>query len=999
MIGAVAAGAAIAPGAHAAPAKVAYGLSGTNLLSFDPATPGTTQTVAISGIVGGETLVGIDVRPQNGRLYALGVNAGADTATVYVIGSRTGVASPVGTPGAIAFVAPGDGVTPIDLPDPATVGYGFDFNPAVDRIRVVAGSLDFRANPNTGGPVDNDGNLGNGFTADGNTNGGTSTVDAAAYTNNVANNGITTLYTLDAASNAVYIQNPPNNGTQTLAQPITLNGNPLDFTGVSGFDIDAAVLAPASNMAAPAGSVAFAALNVGGTTSLYSIVLASGNATLIGTIGAGTTAIQGLALQDDFDRAGFPTIALTSDGAALLRFYSATPSVATVAPVTGLVAGDTLVGVTWRPQTGQLIGVGVNAGADTIRLYVVDPQSGASTAIGAGPTGYVDNGGATIDLPSPATVAYGIDFNPTVDRVRIVTAGGLNARANPVTGATVDGNAGAAGTQPDGNINGGGVTGVNATSYTNAFTQSLIGGTTTQYTLDAGTDSLYIQNPPNNGTQTTPLPLTLGGSPVDFSAFVGLDIPGDVAVATSTAVAVGDGLIAGTVAGTTRVYTVNLSTGALTSLGPIGTGLVLARSIAVGDAQRDPAVLSAAPAALAFPSRAVNAGPSAVQTTVVTNDGGSPATLTALAVTGTNAGDFNRLTGGPADCAVGTVLLAGATCNVRVTFDPSNVGGRSATLTVSSNAPALTVALSGTGGSNGGSGAGGSGTGTSGTANPLAAGPGTLDFGSRDVADGTSTPLTTTVRNGGSSPLTLSGLTLTGADAAAFALLAAETGDCKVGTVLAPGETCTVRITFDPATVGDAVATLSVTAGTATATVQLSGRGTSRTASVVIPDPPATPAPGPGASQAPVPTAPAVPSAPVPPATAAPGTPATPAAPAKPAVAANARFTRSGKAALTGGGTSLNTGIVVACPTTRSSACTTSVRVGVRGRRGRLITIGSTKKAYSVRAGRTQKLQVTLTAVGRRLLRNADGQRLTVTVTYRTAGGKQARRLFAITVG
>src|SRR6185295_7279613 len=107
------------------------------------------------------------------------------------------------------------------LPDPATVGYGFDFNPAADRLRVVAGSLNFRVNPNTGAGVDGD-NTGltsgtvNGTNPDGATSVGASAVDAAAYTSNQANTTVTTLYTLDAGGNRLFIQNPANSGAQTM---------------------------------------------------------------------------------------------------------------------------------------------------------------------------------------------------------------------------------------------------------------------------------------------------------------------------------------------------------------------------------------------------------------------------------------------------------------------------------------------------------------------------------------------------------------------------------------------------------------------------------------------------------------------------------------------------------------------------------------------------------------------------------------------------------------
>jgi len=64
---------------------------------------------------------------------------------------------------------------PVDLPDPATVGYGFDFNPVADRVRVVTGSLNFRIDPNSGAPIDGNLNLGTlaGINPDGSINGGT----------------------------------------------------------------------------------------------------------------------------------------------------------------------------------------------------------------------------------------------------------------------------------------------------------------------------------------------------------------------------------------------------------------------------------------------------------------------------------------------------------------------------------------------------------------------------------------------------------------------------------------------------------------------------------------------------------------------------------------------------------------------------------------------------------------------------------------------------------
>jgi hypothetical protein len=563
-----------ASAASAAPAERAFALSGNQLLTFDPAAPGSATTKPITGIIVGETLVGIDVRPQNGMVYGLGVDATDNTATLYVIGRETGQAGVVGTPSSIAFTT--NGVTAVDLP---AGDYGFDVNPAADRVRVTTASgLNFRINPNTGGPVDGDTGLAPGSVPgtnpDGALNGATTSLDEVAYTNDRPNNGnITTLYALSAASDQLSIQNPPNAGTQTLGQNVTVAGTPVNFSAVGGFDIDPAVIAAAGNAPVTSGD-GYAVLTIGATTHLYRVSLTNGAATDLGPIGDGSAAIQGLALQRDLDDAGFPVVGLAAGGGGLRRFQTATPGVVTSVALGSVTAGEAMVGLAWRPQTGQLYGLGVNAGADTATLYLVDPQTGAVTVVGAaGDIAYVG-----VDFP-PASAGWGIDFNPTVDRLRIVADGGLNARVNPNTGLPV-------GTSPDSPHNGlpPGSTGVAAVSYTNAFTQPLTGGVTTLYVLESTANQLLIQNPPNAGVLTAARTVTLGGAPLDFGAVAGFDIPGEVAVATSSAPAAGSGIALLDVGGAEGLYALNLTSGDATLLGAVLSPLA---SIAVGDAQRD----------------------------------------------------------------------------------------------------------------------------------------------------------------------------------------------------------------------------------------------------------------------------------------------------------------------------------------------------------------------------------------------------------------------------
>ncbi len=583
-----------------------------SLVAFDTANPAAANApIAITGLGTGENLVGIDFRPQNGQLYGLATD-GAGSVRLYAISQRTGTATPL-TAAPVQFSTVAAGVT---TPTPITgVNFGFDFNPTVDRIRVVTDDgFNFRLNPNTGALVDNDNDPTNGVQPDGDIGNAGSTVttgaDGAAYTNNSPNATATTQYTLDSVSNTLFIQNPPNSGDQTNPLPVTLNGAPLDFTGVNGFDIPAGVDVATSNTAAT--GRAFAALTTATTgTRLYGIELSTGVATDLGPVAGGTTPANGLAIQSEqpgTGTAGNPLIAFSQGGfgAVLARFNSATPGTTTNGLINGLQNGETLVGIDFRPATGQLFGLGINDTANTGTLYLVDPQTGPTGTPSVTPVGtvggvaFVDAAGAAVDLPA-ASAGYGFDFNPTVDRIRVTTGTGLNFRLNPNTGAAVDGNTTTAGTNPDANITGSGSAGVTAVAYTNSFGQPLAAagqpaiGTTTQYTLDSATDTLFIQNPPNTGTQTNPRPVTVGGVALDFTEVNGFDIPAGVRTDTSNAgVTSGFGFAGLTVGGTTSLYRIDLTTGAATNLGAFDTGFSPLGGLAAGDAPTGTVAFSAA---------------------------------------------------------------------------------------------------------------------------------------------------------------------------------------------------------------------------------------------------------------------------------------------------------------------------------------------------------------------------------------------------------------------
>ncbi len=218
--------------------------------------------------------------------------------------------------------------------------------------------------------------------------------------------------------------------------------------------------------------------------------------------------------------------------------------------------------------------------------------------------------------------------------------------------------------------------------------------------------------------------------------------------------------------------------------------------------------LSPSPAALAFGAKDIDDPATASQSTTISNTGTENVTLTALNVTGINANDFERLTGAAGDCTT-TTLAAGAQCTVRLRFKATTTGAKSAALTVTSNAPTVTVSLTGRG-----------------TQTELTASPTSLDLGSQDIDDGTSSTVrTSVVTNTGTESVNFASNGLGGTAAGDFAFADPQSGDCAVGTTLAAGSSCNVRVRFNPSAVGTRSATFTVQTTAPPVTVGLTGEG------------------------------------------------------------------------------------------------------------------------------------------------------------------------------
>ena len=114
-----------------AEAVLLYATSGNDIASFDSGATTLVSSVPVVGLQGGESLVGIDVRPANQMLYGVG-----STGRVYTINPLTGAATSVVTGGFATLNG---------------TSFAVDFNPVPDRIRVISNTgQNLRLNPNDG---------------------------------------------------------------------------------------------------------------------------------------------------------------------------------------------------------------------------------------------------------------------------------------------------------------------------------------------------------------------------------------------------------------------------------------------------------------------------------------------------------------------------------------------------------------------------------------------------------------------------------------------------------------------------------------------------------------------------------------------------------------------------------------------------------------------------------------------------------------------------------
>ena len=213
-------------------------------------------------------------------------------------------------------------------------------------------------------------------------------------------------------------------------------------------------------------------------------------------------------------------VGLTADG-RLIEFKSNQPKNAdSIATVWGLTGDTRLVGIDYRPATGELVGLGDQGG-----VYAVSDFNAQATK----------KSQLNVAL---AGASFGVDFNPTVDRLRVISDTGQNLRVNVDNGMT----------NVDTPLSSVGVTGA---GYTNNDADP--NTATTLFDLDSALDQVVVQSPANSGMLGASGKLGLDASPV-----IGFDVYSAIRNGTTVGVRAFASLDVG---GSARFYRINLLQG------------------------------------------------------------------------------------------------------------------------------------------------------------------------------------------------------------------------------------------------------------------------------------------------------------------------------------------------------------------------------------------------------------------------------------------------------
>ena len=342
-------------------------------------------------------------------------------------------------------------------------------------------------------------------------------VSGVAFSHNFPDAPDSVMFGLDASSDNLVVIDPVTGAARAakaLGRDLTVN---------SGFDIIGTNLE------------AYVASNEGAAKRFFRLDLTTGTATLVGSLFINGN-VQGLAVIPEAGNAAhLDTIALNSSG-QLFSFAQATPgTLINRTAVVGLATGDSLVAADFRPVDGQLYGLGLLG-----NIYSIDAYTGL-----AGPAVALNGGGfGGLQGTSFGFAIEPTDTDPVVDGGVVVSSGGQLIQISDLDAGTVSASRSL--------TRGGNAAQATDVAYTNAFFKAQ---TSTDFVIDSNTDVLATINAATGAmTNVGPLNVNIAGSDAFY-----IDPRNGAALGAFR------------VNSETRLYGINLATGAALDRGLIGS--------------------------------------------------------------------------------------------------------------------------------------------------------------------------------------------------------------------------------------------------------------------------------------------------------------------------------------------------------------------------------------------------------------------------------------------
>ena len=343
-------------------------------ITIDNTTGEVLSRSTITGLGAGETIVDADYRNADGRLWVL-----TSASKLYSVEESTNVATERST----LSIALTTGET-----------YAVDFNPVVDRLRVIGGNgTNWAVNVESGA-------VGEDTDTSGPVGPPPFEVTHSAYTDTFSAMGRgTLLFNLDETNNVLYGQNPAGSGVQTLQSPLG-----VDPTDIIGFDL------PADTR------TGLAPMVVGGELAMYRIdtEATSGAATKVGniTLNAGETPVAFAQKK----RANPTVVGLTESQQFFTFRYLQPTIISDLSTAFMLGMGEELLGMDYNTNTANMDRPQSLYVLTTTNAYRTNNSTSPSSLTNARPLVAVMGTGTALS----SSADYSIDFNPTSGGLRVV---------------------------------------------------------------------------------------------------------------------------------------------------------------------------------------------------------------------------------------------------------------------------------------------------------------------------------------------------------------------------------------------------------------------------------------------------------------------------------------------------------------------------------------------------------------------------------------------------